>query len=178
VEALQPDAMRGARAAGQLDIAPVKGFGMSDVLVARRITPRAGGSPDRWTDFDIAPSFGLVHRRVPFGMLWESYDLAAKNGRDDYTVRITVKQLRGGGIGSFIAKIVGGVASAIGISDGGQGTVSLAFPRRVPAQAALVDYITLDLGAAPPGPYLLSVSVTDNNSDRHVVRESPITVIE
>ncbi|MGH7635913.1 MAG: GWxTD domain-containing protein, partial [Gemmatimonadaceae bacterium] len=49
VEALQPDAMRGARAAGRLDIAPVKGFGMSDVLVARRITPRTGAPADRWS---------------------------------------------------------------------------------------------------------------------------------
>jgi hypothetical protein len=178
VEALQPDAMRGARAAGRLDIPPVRGFGMSDVLVARHIAPRAGGNPDRWTDFDIAPSFGLVHRHVPFGILWESYDLAAKNGSDDYTVRITVNQLRGASIGSFIAKIVGGVASAIGVSGGGQRTVSLAFPRRVPARAALVDYVTLDLGAAPPGTYRLSVSITDNNSGQHVVRESPITVIE
>ena len=178
VEALQPDAMRGARSAGRLDIPPVRGFGMSDVLVARHIAPRAGGNPDRWTDFDIAPSFGLVHRHVPFGILWESYDLAAKNGSDDYTVRITVNQLRGASIGSFIAKIVGGVASAIGVSGGGQRTVSLAFPRRVPAQAALVDYVTLDLGAAPPGTYRLSVSITDNNSGQHVVRESPITVIE
>ncbi|MGH7633314.1 MAG: hypothetical protein ACRENC_06260, partial [Gemmatimonadaceae bacterium] len=129
-------------------------------------------------DFDIAPSFGLVHRHVPFGILWETYDLAAKNESDDYTVRITVKQLRGRGVGSVIARIVGGVASAIGISGGGQGTVSLAFPRRVPAQAALVDYVTLDLGAAPPGAYRLSVSITDNNSFRHVERESPITVIE
>ncbi|HEX5410165.1 MAG TPA: GWxTD domain-containing protein [Gemmatimonadaceae bacterium] len=178
VEALQPDAMRGARAAGRLDIAPLKGFAMSDVLVARRITPRTAARPDRWSDFDITPSFGLVHRHVPFGILWETYDLAAKNGSDDYTVRITVKQLRAHGIGSIIAKIVGGVASAIGMSGGGEGTVSLAFPRRVPAQAALVDYITLDLGAAAPGVYRLSVSITDNNSGRHVVRESPITVIE
>src|SRR5918992_1584345 len=44
VEALQPDALRGARATSRLEIVAGQGFGMSDVLTARMIEPKAGSS--------------------------------------------------------------------------------------------------------------------------------------
>ena len=46
------------------------------------------------------------------------------------------------------------------------------------ARSAAVDYITLDLGDASLGNYLIAVEVTDKANHRHVSRERPLTIVE
>jgi hypothetical protein len=77
-----------------------------------------------------------------------------------------------------MAKIVGGVKSAVGISSRGRDEVSLSYPRETPAQPVDVDYLTLDLGTAPPGRYTLSVEVTDLVNHVRTERQSAITIVE
>jgi GWxTD domain-containing protein len=178
VEALQPDAMRGARGASRVDVVNDPGFAMSDLLVAGAIAPKPGDQASRWSDFDITPNLGRVKRSSPFALLWETYDLTPVNGNNDYNVAITLQREHSGGIGGFFARIVGGVAGAVGLSHGGSDVVSLDFPRRVPARPVAVDYVTLDLGSAPAGKYKLTVSITDNATHRKVTRESAVTVVE
>lgn len=178
VEALQPDAMRGARGASRIEVADEHGFGMSDLLVSARATPRAGGDPARWTDFDITPNLGRVRRGQPFTLLWETYGLSPRDGSDDYQVAITLSRERPGGIGAFAARVIGGVASAVGLSRRGTDKVSIAFPRQVSARPVSVDYIALDLADAPAGTYKLAVTVTDNVAHHVVTRESTVTVVE
>jgi hypothetical protein len=180
VEALQPDAMRGARGASRIELTGERGFGMSDLLVAAAVVPRAGVTPERWSDFDITPSFGRVRRGRSFSLLWETYGLTPRDGSDAYDVSLTVSRPNiSGGLGGFVARIVGGVAGAIGLSSrGGADSVALAFPRRIPAREAAVDYVTLDMANAPAGTYRLDLSITDKNSTRRVTRQSTITVIE
>jgi GWxTD domain-containing protein len=178
VEALQPDAGRGARSASRVELLPAGGFGLSDILVADSLSP-IGGAPERWSDFTIAPSVGRVHRGKSFAMLWETYDLQkAANGVASYDVTITLRREKGGGLGAFAAKIVGGVKSAVGISSSGSDHISLTFPRQASARGPVVDYITLDLGDASPGNYLIGVEVTDKANHRHVSRERPLTIVE
>jgi hypothetical protein len=178
VEALQPDAMRGARGASRIEVVHDPGFAMSDLLVAGAIAPNPGAPASRWSDFEITPNLGRVKRGIPFALLWETYDLMPMNGSNDYNVAITLQREHSGGIGGFFAKIVGGVTGAVGLSHGGSDVVSLEFPRRVPARPISVDYVTLDMGDAPTGRYKLTVSITDNASHRKVTRESAITVVE
>lgn len=178
VEALQPDAGRGARSASRVELLPAGGFGMSDILVADSVSP-TGGAPERWSDFTIAPSVGRVHRGKSFAMLWETYDLQkAANGVASYDITITLKREKGGGLGALAAKIVGGVKSAIGMSGSGSDHISLTFPRQASGRATAVDYVTLDLGDASPGNYLIAVEVTDKANHRHVSRERPLTIVE
>ena len=112
-------------------------------------------------------------------MLWETYDLQkAANGTSSYDVTITLKREKGGGLGALAAKIVGGVKSAVGISSSGSDHISLTFPRQASARSTAVDYITLDLGDASLGNYLIAVEVTDKANHRHVSRERPLTIVE
>ncbi len=178
VEALQPDAMRGARGASRIEIVPATGFGVSDLLVAARVEPKPGTAPVRWSDFDVMPNLGRVRRGGPVALLWETYGLTPKDGVDDYEVAITVSRVQAGGLGGLAARIIGGVAGAVGLSRRGTDRVSLSFPRRTPARPVAVDYVTLDLGDAPAGVYTLAVTVTDNITKTRVTRESTITVVE
>jgi GWxTD domain-containing protein len=178
VEALQPDAMRGARGASRIEIVNHTGFGMSDLLVAAQVSPKPGVAPDRWSDFEITPNLGRVKRGTPFALLWETYALTPKGGNDDYDVAITLTRQQTGGLAGFAARIIGGVASAVGLSRRGDNEVSLSYPRQVPARPVAVDYVMLDLGTAPAGTYHLQVAITDKVTRERVTRESAITVVE
>ncbi len=178
VEALQPDAMRGARGASRIEVNPDRGFGLSDLLVAARIAPREDSASGRWFDYDISPNLGVVKAGQPFALLWETYGLTPRDGNDEYDVRIRLTRLRSGGIGALAAKIVGGVAGLVGISHGGNDEVTLSFPRRIPATPIALDHVALDLGDAAPGRYELQVTVTDRASGNEVVEKSSITVVE
>ena len=178
VEALQPDAGRGARSASRIELVPGGGFGLSDILVADSLSP-ANSSTERWSDFRIAPNVGHVRRGKSFAMLWETYELQKlANGTSSYNVTITLRREKGGGLGALAARIIGGVKSAIGISGNGSDHISLKFPRQAPARPVAVDYVTLDLGDASPGNYLIDVDVTDLATNRHVSRERPLTIVE
>ncbi len=178
VEALQPDAMRGARGASRIEVNPSRGFGMSDLLVAAKITQRPGSTSDRWYDYDIDPNLGVVESGQPFSLLWETYGLTPRDGNDEYDVNIKVVRVRRGGIGALAAKIVGGVAGLVGISRGGNDEVTLSFPRRIPATRVALDHVTLDMGDASPGRYDLEVSITDRATGSEVVEKSSIVVVE
>ena len=180
VEALQPDAMRGARGASRIEIPVHTGFEVSDLLVAQTVAPKPGVVPARWSDFDIAPNLGRVRRGNPFALLWETYGLTPKDGTDRYAVAITFTRLQpsSGGLAGLAAKIIGGVASAVGLSKHGDNEVSLSFPRQAPARAVAVDYVTVDLGDAAPGTYALQLSITDEVTQQVSTRTGRITVIE
>lgn len=177
VEAMQQDAGRGARAASRIELLIPGGFGVSDILVADSVVP--GGNAERWSDFRIVPNVARVKRGKSFAMLWETYDLQKMpNGTSSYNVTITLRREKGGGLGAFAAKIIGGVKGAIGITGNGSDHISLTFPRQAPARPVAVDYVTLDLGDASPGNYIIDVEVTDLASHRHVSRERPLTIVE
>ena len=178
VEALQPDAMRGARGASRIEVSPTRGFGMSDLLVAAKIARRPGASAERWFDFDIDPNLGVVKIGEPFSLLWETYGLTPRDGNDEYDVTIRLARVRRGGIGALAAKIVGGVAGLVGISHGGSDEVTLSFPRRIPASDLALDHVTIDLGEASAGAYDLEVTVTDRATGKRVVGRSSIAVVE
>jgi GWxTD domain-containing protein len=178
VEALQPDAMRGARGASRIEVNPYRGFGISDLLVAAKITQRAGSASGRWFDYDIDPNLGIVSTGQPFSLLWETYGLTPRDGNNEYDVHIKLTRVRRGGIGALAAKIVGGVAGLVGISHGGSDEVTLSFPRRIPATSIALDHVTLDLGDASPGRYEVQVTVTDRATGHEVVERSSITVVE
>jgi hypothetical protein len=178
VEALQPDAMRGARGASRIEVNAYSGFGMSDLLVAAKVTERAGSTSGRWYDFDIDPNLGVVRSGQPFSLLWETYGLTPRDGNDEYDVDIKVARVRRGGIGALAAKIVGGVAGLVGISHGGNDEVTLSFPRRIPATNVALDHVALDLGDASPGRYDIEVTITDRATGNRVVEKSSIAVVE
>jgi GWxTD domain-containing protein len=175
VEALEPDSLRAARSVGEAKPLPGLGFGLSDVLVADRITPRGAG--ERWRDFLVTPNAGVLRKGQSLGLLWETYWLTAKDGGDAYTVSITIERAAGGGVGGLAARILSGVKSAIGLSAQGQDRVTLSFNRQSPTQLVVTDYVTMDLGAIPAGSYTVTVSVTDRNAERTESRSRSVVVV-
>ena len=179
VEALQPDAMRGARAASSLEIVATQGFGMSDILAARMIEPKPGSTLSRWSEFRVLPMTGVLRRNEPLALLWETYALAADNGVSRYRVSITIEQRdRPGALARIGAAIVGGVRAAVGRSSRGEGRVTLSYDRDVPAGPVALDYLTVDASGLEQGEYTVTVEVEDLLADRRIARASGLKVVE
>ncbi|HUF29850.1 MAG TPA: GWxTD domain-containing protein [Gemmatimonadaceae bacterium] len=160
VEALQAEGGRAARALGSVRLTNDRGFGISDVLVADRVAPRAD-SAARWTDLIIDPNAGVLRRGDDIGVAWESYALTERRGQVRYRVELalTVLELTRGT--QLTARVIGGIADLIGISGKGEDRVSLSYERTRAAMPAVLDYLTLDLADAPAGRYRLTIAVTD-----------------
>jgi GWxTD domain-containing protein len=179
VEALQPDAARGARATSRLELVAGEGFGMSDVLAARMIEPKPGSTLSRWSEFRVLPMTGVLRRTEPLALLWETYALAADSAVSRYRVSITIEQReRPGGLARIGAAIVGGVRSAVGRSSRGDGRVTLTYDRDVPAGPVALDYLTVDASGLERGVYTVTVDVEDLVAKRRVARSSSLTIID
>ena len=182
VEAHQPDAVRGARATGNTLIGrdtsfALSGFGISDIVVANQVSPRAGAAA-RWSDFNIVPGVGQLKQGQSIALLWETYALGVVEGSNRYKVEVSLTKLRREGAIGMAARIVGGVSGAVGATDKGKGKVTLKYDRNIPATDAAVDYLTVDLGTAPTGRYTLRVDVVDTVTGRRVSRERPVSIVQ
>jgi GWxTD domain-containing protein len=175
IEAQQAEGGAAARALGSVRLTTGRGFGMSDVLVADRVTPRADTAA-RWTDLLIEPSAGVLQPGQEIGVAWETYGLAERQGQMRYGVELVLTTLeleRGTGLR---ARIIGGVADLVGLSAEGQDQVSLSFERTRPLSAVALDYLTLDLVDAPPGRYRLTVEVRDLLTNREVFSSRELVI--
>jgi GWxTD domain-containing protein len=164
LEARQQATDRSARAIMGLT---VRRFGdgplaLSDLVVADRVAPR-DSSPRRWTDYLIDPSVGRIRRGEPVSFLWELYNLSADStGLGRYRIELAVysRELLRRGIA---ARIVGGVADAVGLSARGDSLATISFERQteVRGRSAFPDFLQVQLGDAPEGLYGVTLTVTD-----------------
>jgi GWxTD domain-containing protein len=174
VEALEPAAQRGARAAGQLVLGANTDFGLSDLLIAAAASPKSEEPPQRWSQFNVLPSVGVIKRGQPFAVIWETYALKTRAEESRYRVQISLVR-RGAAAGKSFADRLKGV---VGRGRDGE-RVMLSYEKTIPAQPIAVDYVTLDPGpTTAPGSYVLVVKVTDLGSDKSTTSESPITILE
>ncbi|MEJ7811100.1 MAG: GWxTD domain-containing protein [Gemmatimonadaceae bacterium] len=178
VEALEPDSVRAARALGGVTLERARGFGMSDVLVTERVQPKTGqgGAAERWSDFLITPSVGRVPSGHSIALLWESYDLAARDGAAKYRVAVSLTPEGKRGLAALAARVVGGIKEAVGRSAQGKDRVTITYDREAPSRPALVDYLTLDLRGAPAGAYTVTVEVTDLVTNRSTSRQRGLVI--
>jgi GWxTD domain-containing protein len=136
----------------------LRGFGISDVLIATKASERAQ-TPIRWSDLAFVPLVGPTLREVPLTLIWENYDLTNDGGTARYGVRIIVTPDGGRG-GRVAARVIGRVAAAVGVQTGPD-QVTLAFDRTTAFRSTLLDQVVISLGDTPPGDYLVTVEVTD-----------------
>ncbi|MDQ3520567.1 MAG: GWxTD domain-containing protein [Gemmatimonadota bacterium] len=180
VEALQPDSMRAARALGVIETLPEPAFGISDLLIAERATPRAGTAASRWSDMIITPSSGIMRPGQAFSLMWETYGLTATaESSNSYTIDLSLRRTDGSVLSSFLARVLGGTASgAESRSTGKKGDgLRLSFNRNTAARPEMLDYLSLDLGEAPPGKYRIAITVTDLPSKQSVTTERDLTIV-
>jgi hypothetical protein len=168
VEALQAEGGRAARALGSVRLTNDRGFGISDVLVADRVAPRAD-SAARWTDLIIEPNAGVLSPGEAIGVAWETYALTERRGQVHYRVELALTLLEVTRGASLSARVIGGIADLIGISGKGEDRVSLSYEQTRVAAPVVLDYLTLDLADAPAGRYRMTVSVTDLATQQRAV---------
>jgi hypothetical protein len=152
----------------------MRGFGMSDLLIASRATSR--GTAARWTDLVLSPLVGTVARQGTLARVWENYELGADQGAARYGLAVTIERQRSLA-GRIVATVVRGVGNAIGV-DRAEDRVTIRYERNMRHADVVVDNVELALGTTPPGNYLISVEITDRVSGRVASRTIPITIAE
>lgn len=177
VEAFQADSKRAARAMSRLEPFVTNGFGMSDLLIGSRPAPRdPARQPTSWRDLEVAPSTGEIPRGSPLGLVWELYEADGASGAVRYKVSISVQPVEKRGALGFGVKVLDGLGRAVTRSGERGGRFTISFDRTAPAARTIVDHLTLDLGEAPAGAYLLRVEITDSVSQKRVARETPFGI--
>ncbi len=155
-----------------------EGYAMSDVLVGT--AARDAGAMQRWRDAPVVPLVGALRDRAQVGLVWETYDLAAREGRSRYTVTVTVSReqaRRRGATGDLSASVVGALASTAGVRRG-RDALTITYEREVAAAPRVVDQLTLDLRELPAGSYRLTVEVRDRATGRATARETALTIAD
>lgn len=190
VEAWQETAGKAARAIAALRAEPARGAGTralatSDLLVADRVVPRDSASATRWTDLRLVPNVGTLRLGQPFGIAWETYDLAARDGQARYEVTLelvlveidrsflpradmTQAELASARVKHLAARVLGGIGDVVGTTAEGDARIALRYTRARGGAGAggatlpvALDWLSLELGDAPRGRYELTVTVRD-----------------
>jgi GWxTD domain-containing protein len=137
----------------------VRGFGVSDVLLATNIEERRGGPTRRWSDLTVSPLAGPLATGSTLAIVWENYGLTDRNGMASYSIAVTVRR-DASVVGRVAARILDGaraVTSTVRTDD----AVSIQFNRSVPHQDIIVDQLDIGLGDSPAGNYTLTVTIVD-----------------
>jgi GWxTD domain-containing protein len=164
-----------------------RGFGMSDVLVGLA-PPEAmavdAPLPARWRDAAVQPLAGaLGPARERVTLVWETYELAAREGSVAATVTVTLRRedtrraRRDQPPQDLDATVVGPLASTAGVR-AGRDALTVSYELRGAATALRTDQLTLDLRRVPPGTYRLTVAVRDGHSGRATARETALRIEE
>ena len=177
VEALQADSRRAARAMARLMPFESGGFGMSDVLLGTKPSPRdAAQAPRSWREVEMEAGTGDFARGASVGLLWESYDLAVRDGTSKYRVAISVEREEKGGAAGFGIRLFDGLGRAVGRAQQGRDKFTITFDRQAAAARTTVDYLSLDLAESPAGTYRLRVEVQDLATQRRTSRETQFRI--
>jgi hypothetical protein len=182
VEAGADGSLLAARAAGTVAANPdpttgfpLRGFGMSDVLLATQIGDRSG-SATRWSSVTVTPLVGALARDAQLGLLWENYEFGDRSGSASYHVVVTIQRerARAGRIAAQVVRSLGGVVGRAASQD----RVTFKYDRLAAATPVIVDEVTLSLGGTPPGSYWLTVEVSDDVTGRTTTRATRIVISE
>lgn len=177
VEALQADTRRAARGTVRLNPVATTGFAMSDVLLGSKPTLVSGkNAAAGWTDIATTPSDGTFEKGSSVGLVWELYELTAKDGNGRYKVAISVERTERGGPLGFGVRVLDGLGKAVGRAQQSRDRFTISFDRTAAASPTLVDYLSLDMSEAPSGRYRLRVEISDLGSGKRVSRDTEFSI--
>jgi tetratricopeptide (TPR) repeat protein len=184
LEATADGVLRAARATAVINLSPdstdgftTRGFGLSDLWFASDATPR--GTPRSWRDFQVAPVLAPLDSGGNVSLIWETYGTIADGDVARYDVTIAMHPVDTGTTGArrIAARIAAGVAAALGASrDEDELGVTFNFARETRHAPVLVDHVTIELGATPPGAYLVTLAVRDLVGDRTITRSARLSI--
>ncbi len=176
VEALQADSRRAARAMTRINPENTVGFGMSDILLGNKPTARDGVAPKRWSDIAVVPSQGTYERGAAVGMVWEMYDLVAREGSSKYRLAVEVQRADRSTLGSFAARVVDRLGQTVGREQTSRNKIVIGFERTAAAAATIVEFFSLDLSEQSSGQYRLRVEITDLGNGKKTSRSTEFTI--
>lgn len=176
VEALQVDSKRAARAMARINPTSTTGFGMSDILIGDKPTLADGVAPKRWRDITMTPSVGEYSAGASVGLVWELYQLTAKDGSSKYRVAIEVERTDRSALGGFTARVVDGLGRTLGRQRTSRDKLTISYDRSAAAANVLVEFMSIDMSVASPGSYRLRLEVTDLENGKKTSRETEFVV--
>ena len=142
----------------------IRGFGMSDVIIAAAVADGAAPAT-RWHEFVITPAPDTLPGTRGIAIAWEAYGLSVKDGMQRYAVSLVLEKASKSVAGRIVAQI-GGLVRA----QRGNDKVTLGFERDGTARDVAPDHVSLSLREAPAGQYNLTVEITDRNSGARTSR--------
>jgi GWxTD domain-containing protein len=161
-----PAAVR--RAAVELVAFPDDRLSLSDIVLARTVTPLSRRREGR-RDFAIDPNPWLaLEPDDPVAVYWEVYGLTTEADRlARYRVTLSVTGEGGTGV---LAKVAEALGEALGLA--GSSAPQLSYDRAVVVRGDRVpEYLSLELALDDPGPHTLRIEVTDLLSGATAVAE-------
>jgi hypothetical protein len=150
----------------------LRGAGISDILLGTSLTDVSGA--ESWRETNVTPLLGSLRGQRTVALVWETYDLASEAATSRYDVVVQVSRVRGRA-DRVVASVVGALASVAGI-DRNEDGVAIRYSRTTAAAPVLVEQLTIDLGATPPGEYVIVVQVRDAIGGSTLTRTTRITV--
>ncbi len=149
-----------------------RGFGLSDLLFAEGPTTVTDAA--RWDALGVTPIAPQV-AGGRFALVWEAYDLGAREGSAAYEVRISIRPAEGR-VARVLANTFGALGARVGI-DRGSSRVDVRYTRRVAHRATIVEQIGLNLSGTPPGTYELTLEVLDQVTRQRTMRRAAFTIV-
>ena len=182
IEAREPASGHAARGLAQFSVErfPAGAFTLSDLLVARRLAPKPDVTPRGRADYLITPNAAMSYApRDTIFLYWENYGTARDStGTGRLRVELTLRLTEIDRGRQLQARILGGIADAVGLTAKGDDRVALRYDRTVAVDAAdrIPNHLALDLGDAPYGTYHLELAVTDLATGKVAKRQRTITL--
>jgi len=183
VEALEPN--RGAAARGVMQFTsdaalkiPVSGFGMSDVLATGNAV-EVRVPAQRWFDYRITPSAGVVLPKQRFSLLWEIYELTpGPDGRVRWKVEIQREQGERVITDDVRDALTEGSKASAKVVASEPDASSLTYAREAPPRGVQVEHVKIPLpDNAAYGRHVISVTVTDLVSGRRTSRSVGVRLL-
>lgn len=151
-------------------IATGDGLALSDIIVASSVAADAAPAR-RWHELAILPAPDSLQRARGIALAWEVYNLRAREGAQNYQVRLVLEKASKSVTGRIVAQIGG----LVGVQRGND-RVTLTFERNAAARDVTVEHVALSLREAPAGRYTLSVEITDRVSGSKAVRSTALLI--
>ncbi len=190
VELRRPSGARGvARATSDSMVSfPLRGFGMSDILLADTLRINApgasSGSPDvrdvmRWHDVEVVPNAAVVRPGQRFSMLWEVYDLVpGPDGRISW--RVSIRREKGVALPyADMQSVLAGQPRAIAkVAAVESDAPDVSYTRSAQAVPVIVDHLRFGLNDAPEGRHVVQVTIDDLVSGLSTRRSVVVRVLD
>lgn len=182
VEALEPRAGVAARGvllhtSDEQVVFPLRGFGMSDLLVAASARERTRPAA-RWTDLDITPNGGVIAPRQTFKLAWEIYDLTpGPDGMVHWKVSLHRETGRRERREDMRAVLQNTRTAGDRIVSDDKDVPLLQYTRLGRPADAMVELIDFNLNDQPPGRHVVEVRVEDLVAKRTTSRSISVRVL-